>query len=118
MNGHRLVLKWDDGPYVSAVECDWGTNPSRPCACVTCPQCFETSCSTCLDDGHDGAHIVEGCGVQDWLEACGAEGIRVEHLRVHVPCEVSWNGDGWTLTCKEDSHVCDVPSGAGGEEHE
>lgn len=100
---HRIVLHQDasdDYPWTH-VECDWGTDPSRPCRAVTCPKCDVTGSGECLDEGHEGAEEIPGCGVKEWFDA-GDEGIRIEGLHVSVPCDPYWNGNGWTLTCKED----------------
>jgi hypothetical protein len=105
---HRIVVQMDASdtwPWVSKIECDWGTDPSRPCRTIHCESCGEDASDECIDgeEPHDGAHVTEGCGVEQWRDAAGMEGIVVENLRVAVPCDGYWSGDGWTLTCKEES---------------
>jgi len=115
--GHRIVINCDETLYVARIECDWGTDPDRPCLAVDCPQCQATASAECLAGigGCEGATAIEGCGVVDWSTAAGMEGIVIEDLNVSIPAAVAWNGDGWTLTCEEANAACDGLSVAGGE---
>lgn len=102
---HRIVIfmgKGDTWPYVSDIECDWGTDPARPCRGIHCDYCHEDASDECLDGetAHEGAHVIEGCGIRDWFEQTAIEGIVVETLQVKVPMDVHWNGDTWTLTAR------------------
>lgn len=105
---HRVVIRMDASdtwPYVAGIECDWGTDPGRPCRIIHCDLCEVDANDECLDgeEAHEGAHVVEGCGAIDWMEADGVESIRIKDLRVEIPADLMWNGDGWTLTCQKDA---------------
>lgn len=97
---HRLVVLLDgDEMPTFRVECDWGTDPDRPCLSIDCSRCQETSSPACLTDHPADAEPVPGCGVQQWINAVGFDAVVVKGLRVSASAEVSWDGSGWVLDC-------------------
>jgi hypothetical protein len=102
---HRIVVHQDDGddfPWVS-IECDWGDNPDRPCIVVDCSRCEDDGSTDCLIEHPAIARAMDGCGVQNWLAACGPEGVVVHDMEVRVPVsKVYFDGDGWVLECGEE----------------
>lgn len=108
---HTIIVKQDRGddfPYL-AIECSWGNDPERPCASVSCDACAEYADLDCIAEKHTGAGIVGGCGIQEWYEACGMDGIGVEGLAVRVPVANVHFDDGWWLTVSP-SCTCGEPS--------
>jgi Zn ribbon nucleic-acid-binding protein len=88
----------DDFPYAN-INCPYDLqSANRPCATVDCPQCAEYSTLTCLDEGHDGAHVVDGiCGYQEWH---GNEAVMMLFSTTLRVSDVKWDQDMIVLTLK------------------
>jgi hypothetical protein len=97
---HRIVVHQDsndDWPWVS-IECDWGDDPQRPCKAIDCPLCLEEATAECLDLEH-GASLLPGCGVQEYVECLGTEGIVLHGLEARAPVANIYFDYGWHLEC-------------------
>jgi hypothetical protein len=101
-NDRHTVTIWSVGDEIDPmikIECPYDLqSANRPCAEVDCPQCAEYSTIGCLDEGHDGAHIIDGlCGYQEWNDN---DGVVLEYdVRLRV-AQVHWDSDGITLKLK------------------